>query len=96
MVTWIIYDISRDRIRNRVAKLCLRAGLYRVQESVFLGDLETNRMDELKLQFNEWIDAETDSIFISPISSDDFVRIQILGQGFDEELIAATKKQMFF
>lgn len=96
MVTWVIYDISEDKIRNRVARLCLRSGLYRVQESVFLGELETNRADELQVQFSELIDPSTDSIFFSPVGHDDFGRIRVLGQGFDEELISATRKHLFF
>ena len=31
---WVIYDIHKDKVRNKVAKLCKGTGLYRVQMSV--------------------------------------------------------------
>jgi homocysteine S-methyltransferase len=44
-LVWLLYDISKDKSRNKVAKRCLEAGLYRVQLSVFLGTIERNRLD---------------------------------------------------
>ena len=44
MLVWVIYDISENRIRSRVAKLCKNYGLFRVQKSAFLGDLNRNRV----------------------------------------------------
>ena len=37
MLTWVLYDIVKDRTRGKAAKACLQSGLYRVQKSVFLG-----------------------------------------------------------
>ena len=37
MLTWVIYDISKDKTRTKIAWRCLDFGLYRVQKSVFLG-----------------------------------------------------------
>lgn len=96
MVTWVIYDISEDKIRACVAKLCQIAGLYRVQESIFLGELGHNRRDELYKQFADLIDEGTDKVYISPICQDDFEKIMILGEGFDHELIANQKKLLLF
>jgi CRISPR-associated protein Cas2 len=36
VLTWVLYDIADDRRRDRAAKACLQAGLYRVQKSAFL------------------------------------------------------------
>ena len=47
MLTWVMYDIKKDRTRNKVAKLCEEAGIYRVQYSVFLGDLNNAQRKEL-------------------------------------------------
>ncbi len=35
----VVYDISEDRERGRIAELCLDFGLQRIQESVFIGML---------------------------------------------------------
>lgn len=47
MITLVIYDISDDRTRLRVANLCKRFGLSRIQRSAFLGDITSSRRKEL-------------------------------------------------
>lgn len=32
MLAWVIYDISSDKIRRKVIKVCKNTGLYRVQK----------------------------------------------------------------
>ena len=58
MLTWVVYDITKDRTRTRVAKRCLDFGLYRVQKSVFLGDLAPNRIEEILLEKTACLDPE--------------------------------------
>jgi CRISPR-associated protein Cas2 len=88
MLTWVVYDISDDKVRNRVAKRCLGFGLYRVQKSVFLGDLPSNRVEEVLLFSRELLDMDTDSVYIFPMCREDFDRVRIVGQGFDRQLVA--------
>jgi CRISPR-associated protein Cas2 len=88
MLTWVVYDIVKDRTRTKIAKRCLDFGLYRVQKSVFLGDLESNRVDEILLFSRELMDLETDSVYIFPMCRPDFENVRILGQGFDRRLVA--------
>ena len=88
MLTWVVYDISKDRTRERVARRCLDFGLYRVQKSVFLGDLAPNRVEEILLFSRELLDPEADSVYIFPMCREDFGRVRIVGQGFDRQLVA--------
>jgi CRISPR-associated protein Cas2 len=88
MLTWIVYDISDDRTRNRIARRCLDFGLYRVQKSVFLGDIESNRVEEILLFSRELLDLQTDSVYIFPMCREDFEKVRIVGQGFDRQLVA--------
>lgn len=88
MLTWVVYDITKDRTRTRVAKRCLDFGLYRVQKSVFLGDLAPNRIEEILLFSRELLDLATDSVYIFPMCQDDFDKVRIVGQGFDRKLVA--------
>jgi CRISPR-associated protein Cas2 len=88
MLTWVVYDISSDRTRDKVAKRCLDYGLYRVQKSVFLGDLEPNRVDEVVLFSRGLLDPATDSVYVFPMCRADFERVRIVGQGFDRKLVA--------
>jgi CRISPR-associated protein Cas2 len=88
VLTWVVYDITKDRTRTKIAKRCLDFGLYRVQKSVYLGDLPPNRVEEV-LQFSrELLDPETDAVFVFPMCREDFERVRVVGQGFDRQLVA--------
>ena len=88
MLTWLIYDISSDGARKKVSDTCKDIGLYRVQKSVFLGNLNSNRIDEIVEKSRELINPKTDSLYVIPICQEDFAKVQILGLGFDGELVA--------
>jgi CRISPR-associated protein Cas2 len=88
MLTWVVYDISDDRTRQRVARRCQDFGLYRVQKSVYLGDLPPNRVEEVLLFSGQILDLQTDSVYVFPMCREDFDRVRVLGQGFDRELVA--------
>ena len=94
-LVWIIYDISLNKPRARIAKLCKEAGLYRVQKSVFLGAIDRNRLDELVMQVEELIDEDTDSVYVFPLCQADFKKVQTLGQAFDEELVTDEIRVLF-
>ena len=87
MLVWVIYDISENRIRSRVAKLCKNYGLFRVQKSAFLGDLNRNQSDSLALEC-EAVVEESDSVYVFPMCEDCNDRIKLIGVGFDRELVA--------
>ncbi|MCY2987664.1 MAG: CRISPR-associated endonuclease Cas2 [Planctomycetota bacterium] len=88
MLTWVIYDISNDRTRAKIAERCKDFGLYRVQKSVFLGDLESNRMDEVLLFSEELLNLKTDALYVLPMRREDFDKVRVLGLGFDRKLVA--------
>ena len=87
MLVWVIYDISENRIRSRVAKLCKNYGLFRVQKSAFLGDMNRNQSDSLALECEAVIE-ESDSVYVFPMCEDCFEKINLIGTGFDRELVA--------
>jgi CRISPR-associated protein Cas2 len=88
MLTWVVYDISKDRTRTKIAKRCLDFGLYRVQKSVFLGDIAVNRIEEIILFSRELMNPETDSVYVFPMRREDFDKVRIVGQGFERKLVA--------
>ena len=96
MIVWVLYDIKKDKPRTKTAKLCKLAGLYRVQYSVFLGNLETNEKDTLQLQIEELIDEETDSVYLFPMSKNELKQTALLGQAFDKKLVTDQVKSLFF
>lgn len=90
-----MYDIEKDKPRNKIAKLCKQAGLYRVQYSVFLGTLESNDKDVLKLKIEELINLDTDSVYIFPMNKSELQQTVLMGQAFDKDLITDKVKELF-
>lgn len=82
-----MYDIVKNRSRNKVAKACLEAGIYRVQYSVFLGNLNNAQRKELKTKILDLINEKDDSVYILPMCKKDFNSSSLLGQAFNKELI---------
>lgn len=96
MICWVLYDIKKDKPRGKVAKICKKSGLYRVQKSVFLGSLETDEKDTLELAVNDLIDEETDSVYIFPMSKNELRQTALLGQAFDKKMITDEINALFF
>jgi CRISPR-associated protein Cas2 len=96
MICWVLYDIKKNKPRNKVAKICKQSGLYRVQKSVFLGSLEDNEKDTLELSVSDLIDEETDSVYIFPMSKNELRQTALLGQAFDKKLVTDEVKSLFF
>lgn len=90
-----MYDIEKDKARNKVAKLCKQAGLYRVQYSVFIGTLENNDRDTLTLQIEELIDVEKDKAYIFPMNKTELRETVLLGQAFDKNMVTDKVRELF-
>jgi len=96
MITWVMYDIEKDRARSRVAKICKQAGLYRVQYSVFLGTLDAHEKDTLELRIKDEIDDMQDKVYIFPMSKSELRQTVLLGQAFDKKLVTDEVLALFF
>jgi len=87
MLVWFIYDIVEDRIRKKLSDKAIEQGLYRVQKSVFLGNIDTNLLDELVVFAENMINLEEDSVYVFPMCQEDFKKVQLLGQAFDKAMV---------
>lgn len=95
MVTWVLYDIKQDKARTRAAKYCKQAGLYRVQYSTFLGNIDANQRDTLSLQLENEIDVLLDKVYILPMSRDELKQTVLLGKAFDKDYVSDEVKALF-
>ncbi len=68
----IIYDIPNDRLRNKVADICLDYGLDRIQFSAFLGKLSRNHQEELMLKVDMRMEDNPGNIQLIPICAKDW------------------------
>ena len=66
MLYLVSYDIELDRLRTRVAKILEKAQLQRIQYSVFLGEVNENKLIDIKnkIEFIKKDAAEFHVIFI--------------------------------
>ena len=96
MIVWVLYDIKNDKARSKTSKVCMHAGLYRVQYSCFLGTLNKNEKDSLQLEIESLIDEEIDKVYIFNMSKDELKSCAMLGQAFDEKLISDEVRSLFF
>lgn len=90
-----MYDIPKNKTRSKIAKACKECGIYRVQYSVFLGNLDKAQRRELRTTIEDLIDKKADSVYIFPMSEDDFNQCVLLGQAFDRDLITDEVKALF-
>ncbi len=94
MLTWVLYDIEKDKARTKIAKACEQAGIYRVQYSVFLGELNRTRRKELRAKIEDLMDPERDRVYIFPMCKEDFDQCELMGQAFDKKLITDEVKAL--
>lgn len=76
----LIYDIENDRLRARVADVCLDYGLVRIQFSAFFGKLNRNRRQELALRVQNELGDESGRVRIIPVCAQDLGDMWVLEQ----------------
>ena len=91
----LIYDIENDRLRTRVADVCLDYGLERIQFSAFFGKLNRNRRQELALRMQSEIEDESARVRMIPVCEEDLKDMWVLDQyrRDADELKAAAELQ---
>lgn len=80
----LVYDIVDDKVRTKVADICLDYGLARIQFSSFLGELSHNRQEEILLKIKRKVGKHTANIQLFPLCDKDMhMRRTLLVQGDD-------------
>lgn len=86
MLYVVLYDITDDKIRNKVVMKCKNYGLIRVQKSIFMGNLTRNKAEMLALELKNFTFQSSDKIFIFPSCNSCFDEKQIVGLLDEEKL----------
>ena len=74
----VCYDITQPRRLRRAARLCERFA-HRLQDSVYLADLDQAELQRLMLALARIIDAATDSVRYVPVCTEDYRASRGLG-----------------
>jgi len=78
----VVYDISDDRVRAKVADYCLDYGLDRIQYSAFLGKLARTHQEELVLKIGRKLGQRDGKIQLFVICEKDWrERLEIVQEG---------------
>ncbi|MDA8186715.1 MAG: CRISPR-associated endonuclease Cas2 [Dehalococcoidales bacterium] len=67
----LIYDIVEDKIRSKLADICLDYGLERIQYSAFLGELNHNRQEEMLQKMKRKLGKSAGNIQLFPLCEKD-------------------------
>ena len=74
MITLFLYDIPNDRLRTKVADICLDYGLRRIQYSAFMGQLSSNRQEEFWLKISRLIGTAEANLQLYPLNERDLAK----------------------
>ena len=85
MISLIIYDIPSDKLRNKIADICLDYGLERIQYSAFLGEINHNLREELLMKIKREIGRKQANVQLFPICDKDIRLRQIVVINENEE-----------
>ncbi len=74
----VVYDISDDARRTKVADVCLDYGLDRIQYSAFLGDLAVTHQEELMLKLKKVLGKKEGNIQLFPLCARDWAARKVI------------------
>ena len=75
----LVYDISNDRARTKIADFCLDYGLDRIQYSAFVGDLTRTHREELMLKIGDRLGDQSGKVQLFAICKTDWQqRLEII------------------
>lgn len=94
VLTYIFYDIEKDKIRNRVSSVCKDYGLERIQFSGFIGYLSRNKREELAIKLRDELMDSNGKILIQPVCEKDFRQYrEFINMEEEEEEEGEAKKE---
>ncbi|MCE4615464.1 MAG: CRISPR-associated endonuclease Cas2 [Aeropyrum sp.] len=86
----VVYDISDNTARARVARTLEAWGLGRVQRSAFVGRLQRARARDLARLLSRMIDHDTDVVHLIPVPYYEWDRTIVLGTPWGERRVQSA------
>jgi CRISPR-associated protein Cas2 len=80
----LIYDITHDGIRTKVAYACLDYGLQRIQYSAFMGELSWILQKELLLKIKRRIGSHDANVQLFPLDEKSWTSRRVIEQKKEE------------
>jgi CRISPR-associated protein Cas2 len=83
MKVLVIYDISDNNDRNRLAEDLKKLGLTRIQRSAFIGSIDSSRLKDL-MRVCRLRTKEDDVVHIVQLCDYDWRKISVIGKPWNE------------
>ena len=98
MIYLLFYDISEDRLRNKISKLLMIEGFERIQLSVYISLDDPAKNKILWKTIQNILSAEpTAKLYVISVNKNSFRHIKIIGNfGFDMEYLLGEKSSLTF
>jgi CRISPR-associated endonuclease Cas2 len=91
----IVYDITENRFRNKIAHRLIAMGMERVQLSVFMGNVKIKKINHFTWWFQKEMStfaSANDSLIILNVSINQLSQMQVFGQKFIDIEMLTDKK----
>ncbi len=75
----VVYDVSDNGKRSRLAKELKRFGLSRIQRSAFAGEVDQQRFKDLCRACSTLVDEDTDVVHVIQLGLRDWERRVVIG-----------------
>ncbi len=79
LITLVIYDITEDDVRLRVAKFLRSKGLTRIQKSAFIGNLTVSQRKDVENGLSNLIFGKKANVQIFPLTPASYSQRVVLG-----------------
>lgn len=76
----VVYDIPDDRLRTKVADLCLDYGLDRIQYSAFVGAINATHRRELMTRIRRQVGRKPARVCMIHIPEEEWQRREVIEQ----------------
>jgi len=86
----VVYDISDDSTRNKLADELFRLGLTRIQRSAFAGDLDPQRAKDLVRVLSRYISSDRDVIHVFRLGIRDWENRVVIGREWGAGSVSKT------
>lgn len=82
MKVLVIYDISDNVVRTKLADDLIRLGLSRIQRSAFIGYVNSSKIKDLIRVCEKWCKGPNDVVHVIPLCDYDWRRVKVFGKPY--------------
>jgi CRISPR-associated protein Cas2 len=91
----VCYDIGDAKTRRLAVKLCKKAGLVRMQRSVFTGRAPAALIRQIEAELMPLLKDRNDSVAVQPMDRAAFKKMRFIGKRLHKKQLAGPRLTIF-